>query len=682
MVDGTGTTTYAYNSITGSTSPGAGLLQSIDGPLANDTITYSYDAVGRELSHAVNAVSASQAFDALGRVSSVVNPLGTFTPTYDGPTGRLLNMALPNNQSTAYAYFGLTGDKRLQTINNKTSAGAIVSKFDYQYDAEGEITQMTRQFGPTGYPEQWSGANGQPMLDSADQLVGVSDKISDIQTLTHNYSYDAGGNKTDSGAHSYNSVNQLTDAGYVYDNNGNLTADPSRTYEWDAANRLTAINYVGISARTEFSYDGVARRVKIVEKGLATPVITLSMQPTSSTAYTTFTSATVSIVAGAYKFTIAGLNPNGGSNTALVDTATLKTTLMSNGGFEAPAIANNTYQLNPSGASPWTFTGTSGISRNTSSLMGKVAPAGSQVGLVQNTGSISQPLTLTAGSYSFKVSAAQAKGNASSQQLQATIQSTAMVVTGTKQLVWNGHSIVEERDASNAVLRRFYPQGEQISGVSYYYMRDQLGSIVELENGSGAIQAEYAYDWWGNRTKRSGTLDAEFGFTGYYHHGQSGLDFALYRVYDGTTARWISRDPSGEPSGLNLYAYVKNDPLRWQDPLGLCIQCEQVKGSSPWTVDMLGEKYLVASVRLRAWDIITTFGDLLELPAIIGSVPTALYLDQYEQTYTTYLRSLWRCLDTDNGATWLELRDKYLESGTITTFDTHFEGDWDDRPIA
>ena len=51
--------------------------------------------------------------------------------------------------------------------------------------------------------------------------------------------------------------------------------------------------------------------------------------------------------------------------------------------------------------------------------MGIVAPEGSQVGVVQNTGSISQPLTLAAAKYSFKVSAAQAKGNTSSQSLKA-----------------------------------------------------------------------------------------------------------------------------------------------------------------------------------------------------------------------------------------------------------------------
>jgi RHS repeat-associated protein len=53
----------------------------------------------------------------------------------------------------------------------------------------------------------------------------------------------------------------------TYDANGSLTNDgASRTFEWDGANRLAAINYAGTNNRTEFTYDGLSRMVKIVEK--------------------------------------------------------------------------------------------------------------------------------------------------------------------------------------------------------------------------------------------------------------------------------------------------------------------------------------------------------------------------------------------------------------------------------
>jgi RHS repeat-associated protein len=50
---------------------------------------------------------------------------------------------------------------------------------------------------------------------------------------------------------------------FQYDANGNVLSDGTRTYEWDAENRLTAIN-IG-TQRSQFAYDGLGRRVLITE---------------------------------------------------------------------------------------------------------------------------------------------------------------------------------------------------------------------------------------------------------------------------------------------------------------------------------------------------------------------------------------------------------------------------------
>jgi RHS repeat-associated protein len=50
---------------------------------------------------------------------------------------------------------------------------------------------------------------------------------------------------------------------FQYDANGNLLSDGMRTYEWDAENRLTAINFG--TQRSEFAYDGLGRRALITE---------------------------------------------------------------------------------------------------------------------------------------------------------------------------------------------------------------------------------------------------------------------------------------------------------------------------------------------------------------------------------------------------------------------------------
>ena len=51
----------------------------------------------------------------------------------------------------------------------------------------------------------------------------------------------------------------------LYDENGSTLNDGTRTYEWDAANQMVAIHYPGTGNRTEFTWDGAGRRVRMVE---------------------------------------------------------------------------------------------------------------------------------------------------------------------------------------------------------------------------------------------------------------------------------------------------------------------------------------------------------------------------------------------------------------------------------
>jgi len=53
----------------------------------------------------------------------------------------------------------------------------------------------------------------------------------------------------------------------TYDLNGSITnAGSTGTFEWNGANRLVAVNYTGATTRSEFSYDGLSRVARIVEK--------------------------------------------------------------------------------------------------------------------------------------------------------------------------------------------------------------------------------------------------------------------------------------------------------------------------------------------------------------------------------------------------------------------------------
>jgi RHS repeat-associated protein len=147
-------------------------------------------------------------------------------------------------------------------------------------------------------------------------------------------------------------------------------------------------------------------------------------------------------------------------------------------------------------------------------------------------------------------------------------------ITTEKRFLWCGNELCEERDANGGtVTRRFFGQGEQRVGGSdaglYFYSRDHLGSIRELTDTSGALRARYDYDVWGQRSKVAGNLDCDFGFTGFYFHSASGLDFSRTRAYDSSLGKWINRDPIREAGGVNLYGYAANNPISFTDRSGL-----------------------------------------------------------------------------------------------------------------
>jgi YD repeat-containing protein len=123
-----------------------------------------------------------------------------------------------------------------------------------------------------------------------------------------------------------------------------------------------------------------------------------------------------------------------------------------------------------------------------------------------------------------------------------TVEKTVTTVTATRQFVWDGLSIAEERDASGKLTKRFHSQGQVNDSSILFYSRDHLGSVREVTNAAGTLQARYDYDPYGRRSLTNGTDVVDFGFTGHYYHAPSKLHLAPYRSYDADSARWLSRD--------------------------------------------------------------------------------------------------------------------------------------------
>ena len=153
------------------------------------------------------------------------------------------------------------------------------------------------------------------------------------------------------------------------------------------------------------------------------------------------------------------------------------------------------------------------------------------------------------------------------------VETVAGSVTSTKQFVWcSGNTPCEARDGTGSITAQYFSRGQTIGGTTnkYCYSKDHLGSVRELTDSSGVIQAQYSYDPYGQATKLQGSLASDFGYAGYYFHAPSGLNLTRTRAYNAGLGRFISRDTIEEKGGINMYAYVRDNPISRRDPRGTC----------------------------------------------------------------------------------------------------------------
>lgn len=112
-----------------------------------------------------------------------------------------------------------------------------------------------------------------------------------------------------------------------------------------------------------------------------------------------------------------------------------------------------------------------------------------------------------------------------------------------------------------------------------YFMCDELGSIVGVQNSKGYILREYEYDPFGNLVQGDEVnnydeqVSSPFGFTGYLKESIGGHYYANAREYVPQIGRFIMQDDHrymylNQPQSLNLYHYCLNNPVVFIDPSG------------------------------------------------------------------------------------------------------------------
>lgn len=100
------------------------------------------------------------------------------------------------------------------------------------------------------------------------------------------------------------------------------------------------------------------------------------------------------------------------------------------------------------------------------------------------------------------------------------------------------------------------------------FLTDALGSTIALVDNTGAVLTQYTYEPFGAVNRIGTASQNSYTFTGREDDG-SGLYYYRARYYHPRLQRFISEDPLGIGGGLNLYKYVRNNPLRLTDPTGL-----------------------------------------------------------------------------------------------------------------
>jgi RHS repeat-associated protein len=143
--------------------------------------------------------------------------------------------------------------------------------------------------------------------------------------------------------------------------------------------------------------------------------------------------------------------------------------------------------------------------------------------------------------------------------------------------LYDGNTILTELDSTGSVNIRytfvpgsFEPLIFKKDDATYIYHNDSLSKPETMTTLNGTVVWSAEYSAHGRAiVDLLSTIENNLRFAGHFYDQETGFHYNYHRYYDPSLGRYLRIDPIGLAGGINLYAYVLNNPINAIDPDGL-----------------------------------------------------------------------------------------------------------------